>query len=184
MQALIDAWQAGEFYDAEIALVVASRPGVMALTRAADSDIPAVVVSRKDFASAEEYDNALCSELARYKISLVVTAGFLQILGSKVLACYKDRIINVHPSLIPSFCGMGFYGLKVHEAALEYGVKVSGATVHIVNDVVDGGRILLQKAVEVRSDDSPETLQHRVMEEAEWVILPKAVAMFCQKGGF
>ncbi|MCL2674859.1 MAG: phosphoribosylglycinamide formyltransferase, partial [Defluviitaleaceae bacterium] len=165
----------------ELALVVASRPGVFALERAAKADVTSVVVSRKDFANADEYDAALLEQLSAHNIDLVVTAGFLSILGAKVLTAYEDRIINVHPSLIPSFCGHGFYGLRVHEAALEYGVKVTGATVHIVNHVVDGGRILLQKAVEVLPDDTPETLQHRVMEQAEWDILPKAVAMFCSQ---
>jgi len=181
LQALIDAWQAGMFENGELALVVASRPGVFALERAAKADITSVVVSRKDFANADEYDAALLEQLSAHNIDLVVTAGFLSILGAKVLTAYEDRIINVHPSLIPSFCGHGFYGLRVHEAALEYGVKVTGATVHIVNHVVDGGRILLQKAVEVLPDDTPETLQHRVMEQAEWDILPKAVAMFCSQ---
>ena len=181
LQALIDAWQAGMFENGELALVVASRPGVFALERAAKADVTSVVVSRKDFANADEYDAALLEQLSAHNIDLVVTAGFLSILGAKVLTAYEDRIINVHPSLIPSFCGHGFYGLRVHEAALEYGVKVTGATVHIVNHVVDGGRILLQKAVEVLPDDTPETLQHRVMEQAEWDILPKAVAMFCSQ---
>lgn len=183
-QALINAWQAGDFADGEIALLIASRKRIQAIERAAAHNIPALVIRRKDFETAEAYDEAFRLELEKHCIDLVVTAGFLQILGAKTLEAYKDRIINVHPSLIPSFCGMGFYGLKVHQAALEYGVKLSGATVHIVNHVVDGGRILLQKAVEVQPDDSPETLQRRVMEEAEWVILPKAVAMFCREGGF
>ena len=181
LQALIDAWQAGMFENGEIALVVASRAGVFALERAEKAGITTAVVSRKSFAGADEYDAALLEQLQAHNIDLVVTAGFLSILGTRVLTAYEDRIINVHPSLIPSFCGHGFYGLRVHEAALEYGVKLTGATVHIVNDVVDGGRIILQKAVEVLDDDTPETLQRRVMEQAEWDILPKAVAMFCSK---
>jgi len=181
LQALIDAWQNGMFENGEIALVIASRPGIYALERAAKGGIASVVVNRKDFAYADEYDAALLEQLVTHNIDLVVTAGFLSIIGAKVLTAYEDRIINVHPSLIPSFCGHGFYGLRVHEAALNYGVKVTGATVHIVNHVVDGGQILLQKAVEVLPDDTPETLQRRVMEQAEWDILPKAVAMFCEK---
>jgi len=181
-QALLDA--AEKFENGTIDLLIASRPGIMALERAKARGIPSVVVSRKDYATAEEYDEAICAQLDSYNISLVVMAGFLQIIGAKTLKAYEDRIINIHPSLIPSFCGSGFYGLHVHKAALEYGVKVSGATVHIVNNIVDGGRILLQKAVEVLPNDTPESLQLRVMEEAEWDILPKAVAMFCKEGSF
>jgi len=179
LQALIDAWQAGALENGEIVLIVASRPGIFALERAANSGIASVVVNRKDFVSAAEYDAVLLEQLILHNVDLAVTAGFLSILGPKVLAAYEDRIINVHPSLIPSFCGKGFYGLRVHEAALAYGVKVTGATVHIVNHIVDGGRILLQKAVEVLPGDTPETLQRRVMEQAEWDILPRAVAGFC-----
>ena len=180
LQALIDAWRGGMFKNGELALVVASRPQIFALERAAANGIPSVVVNREDFPAPDEYDAAILAELRRFHIDLAVTAGFMSILGPKVLAAYEDRIINVHPSLIPSFCGKGFYGLRVHKAALDYGVKVTGATVHIVNHIVDGGRILLQKAVEVKPDDTPESLQRRVMEEAEWDILPKAVAMFCR----
>lgn len=183
-QALIDAYQAGKFENATIDLLIASRPGIVALERAKASNIPSVIINRKDYATAGGYDEAICAQLESYQIGLVVMAGFLQVIGAKTLKTYEDRIINIHPSLIPSFCGSGFYGLRVHKAALEYGVKVSGATVHIVNHIVDGGRILLQKAVEVLPDDTPESLQRRVMEEAEWDILPKAVAMFCKQGGF
>ncbi|MCL2055784.1 MAG: phosphoribosylglycinamide formyltransferase [Oscillospiraceae bacterium] len=179
LQALIDAWHDGMFEDGAIALVIASRPQIFALERASDNGIPAVIVNRRDYHTSQEYDDAMLTELKRHHIDLVVTAGFLSILGPKVLAAYEERIINVHPSLIPSFCGKGFYGLHVHKAALDYGVKVTGATVHIVNHIVDGGRILLQKAVEVLPDDTPEILQKRVMEQAEWEILPKAVAIFC-----
>lgn len=180
LQALIDAWHDGMFENGELALVVASRPQIFALERASANGIPAVIVNRKDFPAPDQCDEAMLAQLSRHNIDLVVTAGFMSILGPKVLAAYEDRIINVHPSLIPSFCGKGFYGLHVHKAALDYGVKVTGATVHIVNHIVDGGRILLQKAVEVLPGDTPESLQRRVMEEAEWEILPKAVAMFCR----
>ncbi|MCL2009522.1 MAG: phosphoribosylglycinamide formyltransferase [Synergistaceae bacterium] len=183
LQALIDAWRSGTFVNGEIALVLASRPQIFALERAAANDIPAVIVNRKDYPNPDEYDEAMLTQLKSHNIDLVVMAGFLSILGSKVLAAYEDRIINVHPSLIPSFCGKGFYGLRVHKAALDCGVKVTGATVHMVNHVVDGGRILLQKAVKVLPDDTPESLQQRVMEEAEWEILPEAVAMFCRGEG-
>jgi len=180
LQALIDAWHEGMFENGEIALVVGSRPGIFALERASDNSIPAVIVNRKDYHTADEYDEAMLIQLDRHHVDLVVTAGFLSLLGPRVLTAYEERIINIHPSLIPSFCGKGFYGLHVHKAALDYGVKVTGATVHMVNHIYDGGRILLQKAVEVMPDDTPESLQKRVMEEAEWEILPKAAAMFCR----
>jgi len=180
LQALIDAWKAGMFENGELSLVVASRPDIFALKRAEDNDIASVIVERKNFDSEAEYDLELAKKLGEHNIDLVVTAGFMSILGKEVLTAYKDRIINVHPSLIPSFCGKGYYGLRVHEAALDYGVKITGATVHIVNHIVDGGRILLQKPVEVLPDDTAESLQKRVMEEAEWLILPEAVAMFCK----
>ena len=180
LQALIDAWKAGMFENGELSLVVASRPDIFALKRAEDNDIASVIVERKNFDSEAEYDLELAKKLGEHNIDLVVTAGFMSILGKEVLTAYKDRIINVHPSLIPSFCGKGYYGLRVHEAVLDYGVKITGATVHIVNHIVDGGRILLQKPVEVLPDDTAETLQRRVMEEAEWLILPEAVAMFCK----
>ena len=180
LQALIDAGLRGELGCGEITLVVASKPGIFALERAKNHDIPSVVINKKDFADADIFDEAFCDCLTQHNIDLVVTAGFMQILGARVLRAFEDRIINVHPSLIPSFCGMGFYGLRVHKAALDYGVKVTGATVHFVNDIVDGGRILLQKAVAVQPGDTPEMLQKRVMEEAEWVILPQAVTLLCK----
>ena len=158
---------------------MASKPGVYALERAKSFGVPGVVVRRKDYATAEEFDAALLNVLREHHIDLVVLAGFLSVLGPSVIAAYPDRILNVHPSLIPSFCGPGFYGLRVHEAALARGVKVTGATVHFVNEVCDGGPILLQKAVEVQPGDTPETLQKRVMVEAEWQLLPKAIAMVC-----
>jgi phosphoribosylglycinamide formyltransferase-1 len=181
LQALIDAWQDGQFEDGEIVLVAASRPGVYSLQRAADHGIPAVIVNRKELRTLEAFDDTLFAELQRHHVNLVVLAGFLSLLGPKVLGAYKNRILNVHPSLIPSFCGKGFYGLRVHKAALEAGVKVTGATIHLVDEVYDHGPILLQKAVDVHPDDTLQSLQQRVMEEAEWRILPEAVAMFCRR---
>lgn len=179
LQALIDAEKAGKLGCGHIALVVSSNSKAYALTRAENAGIPSVVVRRKDYASGEEYDLALAKTLQEQGIQLVVLAGFLSILGPKFIQAYPDRILNIHPSLIPSFCGDGFYGLKVHEAALEKGVKVTGATVHFVNEITDGGKILLQKAVYVEEGDTPEILQRRVMEQAEWELLPKATAMVC-----
>ena len=177
LQALIDAERAGALPSGELALVVSSKPGVYALERAAAAGIPSAVVSRRDLGSPEAFEDALLSALSEARIDLVILAGFLSILGPRVIAAYPDRIINVHPSLIPSFCGAGFYGLRVHEAALSYGVKVTGATVHLVNEIPDGGRILLQRAVEILEGDTPEILQRRVMEEAEWKLLPAAAEM-------
>lgn len=187
LQALIDAQQAGKF-DGRIAAVISNRPGAYALERAKKNGIPTRVIERKKYASAALFDAALLEALDSAGADLVVLAGFLSIIGPSVTEKYKYRMINIHPSLIPSFCGDGFYGLKVHEAALAYGVRVTGATVHFVSDVVDGGAIILQKAVEVRQDDTPEILQKRVMEQAEWQILPRAVALICDgrvsvKGG-
>ena len=181
LQAILDSEARGENPHGRVTLVVASRPGVYALERAAKAGVESAVVCRKDYATAEEFDDALLETLHSHHIDLVVLAGFLSILGHKVIAAYPDRILNVHPSLIPSFCGEGFYGLRVHEAALEKGVKVTGATVHFVNEVCDGGAIIAQKAVEVHEDDTPETLQKRVMVEAEWKLLPAAVASVCEK---
>lgn len=178
LQALLDAQRRGENPDGEIVLVIASNPGAYALKRAEGAGIDHMVLSRKEL-GAEGFDNALLVALAAHKIDLVVLAGFLSILGQKVTDAYARRIINVHPALIPSFCGAGFYGLRVHEAALAYGVKVTGATVHFVNEIPDGGQIILQKAVDILPGDTPETLQKRVMEQAEWVILPRAVALWC-----
>ena len=175
LQALIDAKAAGSLPNAKLALVIASKPGVYALERAKAANIPSEVVCRKDFDSQEAFDSAMLETLRRYDIGAVVLAGYLSIVGAPVVAAYPDKIINIHPSLIPSFCGAGYYGLRVHEAALKKGVKVTGATVHLVNEQYDDGRILLQKAVSVEEGDTPETLQKRVMKEAEWVILPKAL---------
>ena len=181
LQALLDARKRGEIPDGEIGLVIASRKKAYALERAKMAGVPALALPRRDYENPADYDAALLTALQEAGVELVVLAGFLCVLGEKMLKGYEGRIVNVHPSLIPAFCGDGFYGLHVHEAALERGVKVSGATVHLVNEVTDGGPILLQKAVEVLESDTPESLQKRVMEQAEWVLLPKAVSMLCQK---
>ena len=178
---MIDAQNRGESPDGEIVLVVASNPEAYALTRAANAGIPAVVVSRKACASQEAFETQICSHLDAHNIDLIVLAGFLSILSAQFPAHYADRLVNVHPSLIPSFWGKGFYGLRVHEAALEYGVKVTGATVHLVNEIPDGGRILLQKSVDILPGDTPEVLQRRVMEQAEWILLPQAVQMLSKE---
>ena len=181
LQALIDRQQAGELGCGQIGLVLSSRPGVYALERAQEAGIETVVVDRKSCATAEEFSARVLHQLQSRGVEMVVLAGFLSILCKDMVEAYPNRIINVHPSLIPSFCGKGFYGLKVHQAALDYGVKVTGATVHYVNEVTDGGSIILQKAVYIEPDDTPETLQRRVMEQAEWELLPKATAMVCQR---
>ena len=181
LQALIDAQNAGAFPKGKITLVLASNAKAYALERAKNHGIESVVVSRKSFADPADYDQAIIDTLKAHNIDLVVLAGFLSILGKPVIDAYPERIVNIHPSLIPSFCGAGFYGLKVHEAALAYGVKVTGATVHLVNEIPDGGRILLQKAVDILPEDTAETLQRRVMEEAEWKLLPQAVAMLTEQ---
>ena len=179
LQALIDAERRGELGAGKITLVIASKPGVYALERAKNAGIDAVVLSRKDYASIADYSKALADKMTAEGIDLVVLAGFLTIIDEQVYNAFPNKILNVHPALIPSFCGKGFYGLYVHEAALKKGVKVSGATVHVVTPECDAGPIVLQKAVEVKEDDTPETLQRRIMEEAEWKILPKAVQLFC-----
>lgn len=177
LQALIDAQKRNEL-GGEIVGVIASKPGVYALERAANNGILSSVVHKKEL--QEKYEDTLLETLESYEPDLIVLAGFLSILGQRVTDKYSNKIINVHPALIPSFCGKGFYGLKVHEAALQYGVKVTGATVHFVNEIPDGGAIIFQKAVEIEPDDTAETLQKRVMEQAEWLLLPKAVRMFCE----
>ncbi|MBR0327589.1 MAG: phosphoribosylglycinamide formyltransferase [Clostridia bacterium] len=179
LQALIDAQHRGELGNGEIALVLSSKPEVYALERAKNNGIPSVVVARKEYSDIAEYSKALTDTLVNANIDLVVLAGFLTIIDEQVYKAFTNKILNVHPALIPSFCGKGFYGLHVHEAALEKGVKLSGATVHIVTPECDAGPIVLQKAVEVKQDDTPETLQRRIMEEAEWKILPEAVRLFC-----
>jgi len=173
LQAILESERRGENPNGKVTLVVASKPGVYALERAANFGVETAVVR------SEEFDTALLSVLKDHGIELVVLAGFLSVLGPSVIAAYPNRILNIHPSLIPSFCGPGYYGLKVHEEALKRGVKVTGATVHFVNEVCDGGPILLQKAVEVQPGDTPEVLQKRVMVEAEWKLLPQAIAMVC-----
>lgn len=177
LQALIDAQKNGIIKSGEIVTVVSNKPGVYALKRAEDAGIESAVITKKEY--GENFDNVLAEYLIERKIDVVVLAGFLAIIRKPLLDAFPDRIVNVHPSLIPSFCGDGFYGLKVHEAALEYGVKVTGATVHFVNEITDGGKIIMQKAVEIKDGDTPEILQKRVMEEAEWKILPAAVEKLC-----
>ena len=175
LQALIDAQKSGIIKSGEIVLVVSNKTGAYALERAARAGIKAVTLTRKDCGGKEGFEKALAELLEAEKIDLIVLAGFLAILSADFTSRYPERIINVHPSLIPSFCGEGFYGLTVHERALEYGVKVTGATVHFVNEIPDGGKIILQKAVYIEDGDTPEVLQRRVMEQAEWIILPQAV---------
>ena len=174
LQALIDAQKAGKIPHGQIRLVIASNDRAYALQRAEKENIPSVVIRHKDYPVQEEFDQKIVDTLHEYQIDMVVLAGYLSILGPTMIRAYENRIINIHPSLIPSFCGKGFYGLKVHEEALKRGVKVTGATVHLVNEIPDGGRILKQKAVEVKEGDTPETLQRRVMEQAEWILLPEA----------
>ncbi len=180
LQALIDSERTGALGPGKIVKVIASRAGVYALERAANAGIPASVVARRDYPDAEAYGRALIDELRDCGAELIVLAGFLSILGEEVIQAFPNRIINIHPALIPSFCGKGYYGLRVHEAALEKGVKVTGATVHFVNEIPDGGAIILQKAVPVEEGDTPERLQKRVMEQAEWQLLPLAVRLFCE----
>ncbi len=179
LQAIIDAVNGGIIKSGEVVTVVSNKKDVYALERAKKAGIEGVVIEKKAYKSVEEFDEALCNHMKSRNIDLIVMAGFLCIVGDKLIKEYENKIINIHPSLIPSFCGEGFYGLKVHEAALKYGVKVSGATVHYVNGVVDGGRIIKQKAVYINDDDTPETLQKRIMEEAEWKILPEAIEEIC-----
>lgn len=180
LQALLDAEEAGEIRSGRIVRVISSAPGAYALERAARHGVPGTVIERKAFASAAAFDAELLAELKRCEADLVVLAGFLCILGEEIVQTYANRILNVHPSLIPAFCGKGYYGLRVHQAALDYGVKVTGATVHFVNEIPDGGAIILQKAVAVQPQDTPETLQLRVMRQAEWELLPQAVSLFCE----
>ena len=177
LQALIDAQARGELSSGEIVLVISNNAEAYALQRAEKAGIPALTVTRKDCGSAEAFEAALMAALEENRIDLIILAGFMSILSADFTRRYVDRILNVHPSLIPSFCGKGMYGLRVHQAALDYGVKVTGATVHLVNEIPDGGRILLQKAVAIQPEDTPETLQRRVMEQAEWILLPQAAEM-------
>ena len=177
LQALIDA-QGKVLQHGKIKLVISSKPDVYALQRAKQASIDHCVIAKRDYVTQEEFSNALLQQLQSYQIDMIVLAGYLSILDETIIRAYPNRIINIHPSLIPSFCGKGYYGLKVHEAALTYGVKVTGATVHIVNEIPDGGKILLQKAVDILP---PETLQQRVMEEAEWILLPQATEMIAKE---
>ena len=180
LQALIDAEKRGEIQGGKITCVISSKPDAYALERAKQNGIKAVVLNRKEYSDVHEYSKAVLETLNTEKADLVVYAGFMTILDESVCRAYPNKMMNVHPALIPSFCGKGFYGLHVHEAVLEKGVKVTGATVHFVTEVCDGGPIILQETVPVKNFDTPEILQKRVMEEAEWKILPKAVSLFCQ----
>ena len=179
LQALIDAQVSGVIRSGEICLVISNNRDAYALQRAANAGIDTETVLKKELGSQQAFEERIKELLTVYHIDIIVLAGFMSILSEAFTSCYPKRILNVHPSLIPSFCGEGFYGLRVHEAALDYGVKVTGATVHFVNEVPDGGEIILQKAVEIQADDTPETLQKRVMEQAEWKILPAAVEQVC-----
>ena len=181
LQALIDAEKAGIIRSGAIKLVVSNNKDAYALTRAKNNSIDTRVVLRRDYENGHDFEAALIGVLKEADIDMIVLAGFMSILSPDFIAEFRDRMINVHPSLIPSFCGKGFYGLHVHEAALEYGVKVTGATVHFVNEIPDGGKIILQKAVEVQEGDTPEVLQRRVMEQAEWVILPEATELVARQ---
>lgn len=179
LQALIDAEQAGTLKAGEIALVISNRADAFALERAKRAGIPTEVVLKGEY--GDGFEARMIDLLEKNQIDLIILAGFMCILSADFTGRFRNRIINVHPSLIPSFCGKGFYGLRVHEAALDYGVKVTGATVHFVNEIPDGGKIILQKAVEIEENDTPETLQKRVMEQAEWLLLPAAAELVCQK---
>ena len=181
LQALIDAQERGELGNGKITLVIASKPDVYALERAKNHGIDAQVLARREYESIAAYSRALTDALLAAEVDLVVLAGFLTIIDEQVYNAFPNRILNVHPALIPSFCGEGFYGLTVHEKALEYGVKVTGATVHFVNEIADGGKIIMQKAVDVLDGDTPEVLQKRVMVEAEWIILPQSTELVASK---
>ena len=180
LQALIDA-QGNVLQHGKIKLVISSKPDVYALQRAENAGINHCVIAKRDYVTQEEFSNALLKQLQSNQIDMIVLAGYLSILDETIIRAYPNRIINIHPSLIPSFCGKGYYGLKVHEAALAYGVKVTGATVHIVNEIPDGGKILLQKAVDILPSDTAEILQQRVREEAEWILLPQATEMIAKE---
>ena len=181
LQALIDAQTAGVLHSGKIELVISNKADAYALTRAEKAGIKTATVLKKNFSSALDFENKILGILDENGIELIILAGFMSILSENFTSKYPKRILNVHPSLIPSFCGEGFYGLRVHEAALNYGVKVTGATVHYVNEITDGGEIILQKAVEIKDGDTPEILQKRVMEEAEWLLLPRAAEIVSQK---
>jgi phosphoribosylglycinamide formyltransferase-1 len=180
LQAIIDKIESGYINNATIVTVVSSNPNAYAIERAKKNNIPYSVITKNDFESRELFDEALIDHFKSLEVDLIVLAGFMLVLGKRFIQVYHNRIINVHPALIPSFCGMGFYGLKVHEAVLKHGVKVTGATVHFVDEGTDTGPILLQKAVYINEDDTPQTLQKRVMEEAEWAIFPEAVKLISE----
>lgn len=180
LQSILDRIDDGMLQDCRVVTVVSSREGVYALERAKRKGIPSVVISRKQFDGVEEYDRELICHMQKYDVDLVVLAGFLSLLGGDFIRAFENAIINVHPSLIPSFCGKGFYGIIPHQKALEYGVKVSGATVQFVEPEYDSGPIIMQKAVDVMQDDTPETLQKRIMEQCEWVLLPEAIRLFSE----
>jgi len=180
LQAIIDKIKSGFLSNCMITTVVSSKENAYALKRAADNGIPSVIIQKKSYKSIKDFDKALIDHFEKYKVDLIVMAGYLSIVGSDFVNHYKNRIINIHPSLIPAFCGKGYYGIIPHQKALEYGVKITGATVHFVDQECDSGPIILQRAVEVRGDDTPETLQKRVMEEAEWEILPMAIKLFAE----
>ncbi len=181
LQAILDAEKSGIIKSGKVVTVVSNKKDAFALKRAENAGVEGVVIERKAFDEAKDFDRAIVEHMKSRGVDLIVMAGFLCIVGEELIKAYPDKIINIHPSLIPSFCGAGFYGLKVHKAALDYGVKVSGATVHFVNGVVDGGKIIAQKAVYVEEGDTPETLQRRIMEQAEWVILPQAIEKLCSE---
>ena len=181
LQALIDAEKSGIIKSGKLSLVISNNPNAYALTRAEMADIPVAIVTKKELGSQEAFEKRMLDVLHEYKIDMIVLAGFMNILTADFIKAYENRIINVHPSLIPSFCGKGFYGLHVHEAALEYGVKVTGATVHFVNEIPDGGEIILQKSVYIKKGETPESLQQRVMRQAEWKILPRAAEIVAKQ---
>ena len=181
LQALIDAEKSGIIKSGKLSLVISNNPGAYAITRAEMADIPVAIVTKKEFGTQEGFEKRMLEVLHEYDIDMIVLAGFMNILTADFIKAYENRIINVHPSLIPSFCGKGFYGLRVHEAALEYGVKVTGATVHFVNEIPDGGKIILQKSVYIKKDETPESLQQRVMRQAEWQILPRAAEIVAKQ---
>ena len=181
LQALIDAEKNGIIKSGKLSLVISNNPNAYAITRAEMADIPVVIVTKKELGSQEEFEKRMLEVLREHEIDMIVLAGFMNILTVDFIRAYENRIINVHPSLIPSFCGKGFYGIRVHEAALEYGVKVTGATVHFVNEIPDGGKIILQKSVYIKKDETPESLQQRVMRQAEWQILPRAAEIVAKQ---
>ena len=181
LQALIDAQKNGIIKSGNLSLVISNNPSAYAITRAEMADIPVAIVTKKELGTQEAFENRMLEVLREYKIDMIILAGFMNILTADFIRAYEDRIINVHPSLIPSFCGKGFYGIRVHEAALEYGVKVTGATVHFVNEIPDGGKIILQKSVYIKKGETPESLQRRVMRQAEWQILPRAAEIVAKQ---